>query len=99
MSEERLEGLRAAVELSPDNHALRLVLAEALAARGTRGGARALRLLLDAGALPNDELVGVGDARRRARPAAARRPLPRGGAPPRRHVEGVAPLQRSSEER
>ena len=34
---DRLDGLRAAVELSPDNHSLRLVLAEALA------GARASR--------------------------------------------------------
>ena len=61
MSEERLEGLRAAVELSPDNHALRLVLAEALAAEDA--GEEALEhyaLLLDAGALPTDELVRVG---------------------------------------
>jgi SpoVK/Ycf46/Vps4 family AAA+-type ATPase len=61
MTDERLEGLRAAVELSPDNHALRLVLAEALA--GEDLGEEALDhygLLLDAGALPNDELVPVG---------------------------------------
>ena len=61
MSEERLEGLRAAVELSPDNHALRLVLAEALGAEDH--GEEALEqyaVLLDAGALPTDELVRVG---------------------------------------
>ena len=61
MSDERLEGLRAAVELSPDNHALRLVLAETLA--GEDLGEEALEhyaLLLDASALPNDELVRVG---------------------------------------
>ena len=61
MSDERLEGLRAAVELSPGNHALRLVLAETLA--GEDLGEEALdhyALVLDAGALPNDELVRVG---------------------------------------
>jgi SpoVK/Ycf46/Vps4 family AAA+-type ATPase len=61
MSDERLEGLRAAVELTPDNHALRLVLAETLA--GEDLGEEALEhyaVLLDAGALPNDELVRVG---------------------------------------
>jgi SpoVK/Ycf46/Vps4 family AAA+-type ATPase len=61
MSDERLEGLRAAVELSPDNHALRLVLAEALGAEDR--GEEALEhyaVLLDAGALPTDELVRVG---------------------------------------
>jgi SpoVK/Ycf46/Vps4 family AAA+-type ATPase len=58
---DRLEGLRAAVELSPDNHSLRLVLAEALAAEDE--GEEALEhyeVLLDAGALPTDELVRVG---------------------------------------
>jgi SpoVK/Ycf46/Vps4 family AAA+-type ATPase len=58
---DRLEGLRAAVELSPDNHSLRLVLAEALAADDL--GEEALghyELLLDARALPTDELVRVG---------------------------------------
>jgi SpoVK/Ycf46/Vps4 family AAA+-type ATPase len=61
MSDERLEGLRAAVELTPENHALRLVLAEALA--GDDLGEEALEhyaVLLDVGALPNDELVRVG---------------------------------------
>jgi transitional endoplasmic reticulum ATPase len=61
MSDERLEGLRAAVELSPDNHALRLVLAETLGSEGH--GEEALEhyeQLLAAGALPTEELVRVG---------------------------------------
>lgn len=61
MSDGRLDGLRAAVELSPDNHALRLVLAEALRTAGH--GSEALdqfAALLDVGALPDEELVGVG---------------------------------------
>ena len=61
MSDERIEGLRAAVELTPANHALRLVLAEALA--GDDLGEEALdhyAVLLDAGALPNDQLVRAG---------------------------------------
>ena len=61
MSDERIEGLRAAVELTPANHALRLVLAEALA--GDDLGEEALdhyAVLLDAGELPNDQLVRVG---------------------------------------
>jgi AAA+ superfamily predicted ATPase len=62
VSADRLEGLRAALELSPENHALRLVLAESLAGEGQ--GEEALehyeRLLAD-GALPADELVRVGE--------------------------------------
>ena len=61
MSDERIEGLRAAVELTPANHALRLVLAEALA--GDDLAEEALdhyAILLDAGELPNDQLVRVG---------------------------------------
>ena len=62
MSAERLEGLRAALELSPDNHALRLVLAESLASAGEREEALDhFERLLDAGALPLDELVPVGE--------------------------------------
>jgi transitional endoplasmic reticulum ATPase len=61
MSDDRLEGLRAAVELSPDNHALRLVLAEALGAEGEAEEAlEHYERLLEAGALPTDELVRVG---------------------------------------
>ena len=61
MSDERIEGLRAAVELTPANHALRLVLAEALA--GDDLAEEALdhyAILLDARELPNDQLVRVG---------------------------------------
>jgi AAA+ superfamily predicted ATPase len=61
VSEGRLDGLRAAVELSPDNHALRLVLAEAL--RNAGRGSEALdqfAALLEVGALPDEELVGTG---------------------------------------
>ncbi len=62
MSADRLEGLRAAVELSPDNHALRLVLAEALREAGRDQEAlTAYSGLLDRDALPREELVGVGE--------------------------------------
>jgi AAA+ superfamily predicted ATPase len=61
VSEDRLEGLRAAVELSPANHALRLVLAEALASAGETGEALDhYAALLDANALPVDELAPAG---------------------------------------
>lgn len=61
MSADRLEGLRAALELSPENHALRLVLAEALRDAGLDGEALdAYDELIDRGALPEDELVDVG---------------------------------------
>ncbi|MBJ7520159.1 MAG: AAA family ATPase [Solirubrobacteraceae bacterium] len=58
---DRLEGLRAAVELSPDNHALRLVLAESLREAGETGDALTeFERVLDAGALPRDEAIQVG---------------------------------------
>lgn len=58
---DRLEGLRAAVELSPDNDALRLVLAESLAADGTVAEALThFRILVDGGALPAEQSVPVG---------------------------------------
>jgi transitional endoplasmic reticulum ATPase len=61
MSDDRLEGLRAAVELSPDNHSLRLVLAETLGAEGLAEEALDhYAVLLDADALPSDELVRAG---------------------------------------
>jgi len=57
----RLEGLRAAVELSPDNHALRLVLAEALFGDELLDEALTqFQILLEADALPTDQLVAVG---------------------------------------
>jgi transitional endoplasmic reticulum ATPase len=61
VSDRRLEGLRAAVELSPDNHSLRLALAEALAAEDLAEEAlEHYGRLLDDGALPTDELVRAG---------------------------------------
>lgn len=61
--DDRLEGLRAAVELSPDNHALRLVLAESLREAGEVADALTeFERVLDAGALPRDEAVEVGTA-------------------------------------
>jgi AAA+ superfamily predicted ATPase len=62
VSGDRLEGLRAALELTPDNHALRLVLAESLAGAGQDEEAleHYERLLAD-GALPAEELVRVGE--------------------------------------
>jgi len=62
VSADRLEGLRAAVELSPDNHPLRLVLAEALLDEGLDVEALdAYAHLLERDALPKEELVGVGE--------------------------------------
>jgi SpoVK/Ycf46/Vps4 family AAA+-type ATPase len=61
MSDERLDGLRAAVELTPGNHSLRLVLAETLGAEGHAEEALDhYAVLLDADALPSDELVRAG---------------------------------------
>jgi transitional endoplasmic reticulum ATPase len=57
----RIEGLRAAVELSPGNHALRLVLADELRGAGRAGEALDhLSALHDAAALPADQLVPAG---------------------------------------
>jgi SpoVK/Ycf46/Vps4 family AAA+-type ATPase len=96
--EQRIEGLRAAVELSPDNHGLRLVLAEAL--RDNANDAEALdhlAILVEASALPDGELVPTGQlALRHGRLQLAARCLDtarRRGVP-----EGVAPLQRELEE-
>jgi transitional endoplasmic reticulum ATPase len=61
MSSDRLRGLRTALELSPENHPLRLILAETLRDEGD--GKEALEhfeLLLDGDHLPADSLVGVG---------------------------------------
>lgn len=61
--DDRLEGLRAAVELSPENHALRLVLAESLHEAGEIADALTqFERVLDAGALPRDVAVEVGTA-------------------------------------
>ena len=98
MSEERLDGLRAAVELSPGNHGLRLVLAEALRAEGHDEEALDhLEVLSEAGALADDQLVGTGAlAVRHGRLHLAARCLE--AARRRGMVEGVAPLQRELED-
>jgi ATP-dependent 26S proteasome regulatory subunit len=58
VASERSEGLRQALSLTPDNHALRLILAETLAAEGLVSDAAAeYRLLLDQDAIPVDELI------------------------------------------
>jgi AAA+ superfamily predicted ATPase len=60
---DRVEGLRHALELTPDNHALRLLLAEALAEEGDAAAAvREYGVLRDAGALPVDSLLAAGRA-------------------------------------
>lgn len=58
---DRLEGLRAAVELSPDNDSLRLVLAEALFGEDLVEEALGhFEVLVQAGALPSEQLITVG---------------------------------------
>ncbi|CAA9490118.1 MAG: Cell division protein FtsH [uncultured Solirubrobacteraceae bacterium] len=99
MSEEqRLEGLRAAIELSPDNHGLRLVLAEALRGAGEELEALDhLAMLADAGALPDAELIPTGQlALRHGRLQLAARCV---DAARRRGIpEGVAALLRDLED-
>jgi len=60
---DRVEGLRHALELTPDNHALRLLLAEALADEGdAAAAAREYAVLRDAGELPVESLLAAGHA-------------------------------------
>jgi len=62
MSTDRLDSLRRAVEASPDDDTLRLILAEALAEGDDREGALAqFEVLLQRGALPAESLVPVGE--------------------------------------
>ena len=57
----RIEGLIRAVEASPDNHALRLVLAETLAGAGRTSDALAhYSRLLEGDGLPKEDVVAVG---------------------------------------
>lgn len=95
---DRLEGLRAAAELSPDNHGLRLVLVEALVSEGLEAEALDhLQALSDAQALPDDELVPTGRlALAHGRLQLAARCVE---AARRRGIgEGVQPLQRALED-
>ena len=60
-SDDRLQGLRTALELSPENHPLRLILAETLAQEGEADEAlEHFELLLDGDHLPAESLVTVG---------------------------------------
>ncbi len=62
MNSDRLDSLRRAVEASPDDDTLRLILAEALAADDDRDGALTqFEVLLQRGALPAESLVAVGE--------------------------------------
>lgn len=97
MSEDRIEALRRAVEASPGEHTLRLMLAEALHAAGRDGAALVeYETLLHHGAVPPESLVSVGqlaaDSDRldlvRACVAAARE----SGV-----IEGLAELQRRAD--
>jgi transitional endoplasmic reticulum ATPase len=61
LSSDRVQGLRTAVELSPENHPLRLILAETLAEEGEAEEAlEHFEVLLDSDHLPADSLVSVG---------------------------------------
>ena len=61
MSPDQIEALSRALELSPDNHELRLLLADALAGAGRGGEALAhYELLLESGSLPKDRIVDAG---------------------------------------
>jgi transitional endoplasmic reticulum ATPase len=63
MAADRVDALRRALELSPDNHELRLLLAEALADAGEHAEAAAqYRALADHGLLPRERLVEAGRA-------------------------------------
>jgi transitional endoplasmic reticulum ATPase len=98
VSEDRLDGLRAAVELSPDNHGLRLVLAEALLSTGEEAEALDhLEMLVECSGVPDEDLVPTGQiALRHGRLQLAAKCLE---AARRRGVgEGVQPLQRDLED-
>jgi transitional endoplasmic reticulum ATPase len=61
VTSDRIAGLRSALELTPENHALRLLLAEALAESGRVDEAAAeYRLLHDARHLPVESLLPAG---------------------------------------
>ncbi|WP_055590170.1 ATP-binding protein [Peterkaempfera griseoplana] len=99
MSQERIESLRRAVEASPDDTMLRLILAEALLGAGL--GEQSLphfEVLLHAGALPTESLLQVGSAALDG----DRLDLARACLEAARHagvVENVTALQRRVDER
>lgn len=97
MSSDRVRALLLALDAAPDNHPLRLLLAETLQAEGDAAGAvEQFGLLLQAGQLPRDALVptaelalGVGDLTIAARCLDAAR---KAGV-----IEGVAELREAVE--
>jgi AAA+ superfamily predicted ATPase len=99
VNDGRLEGLRQALELSPDNHALRLVYAEALGEAGEAGpAAEEYETLRAVGALPPESLHGAA----RAALDADRLDLAGGFLAAAREagiVEGTAALQHELDER
>jgi transitional endoplasmic reticulum ATPase len=63
VASDRAAGLRAALELSPENHPLRLLLADALAEQGSNvEAADEYRILHEAGHLPVESLLPAGRA-------------------------------------
>lgn len=63
MGSERVDGLRRALEASPDNHTVRLLLAELLLAEGATAEALVeFEILYAAGSLQQDELLVAGRA-------------------------------------
>jgi ATP-dependent 26S proteasome regulatory subunit len=63
VSVERIDGLRRALEATPDNHAVRLLLAEILVDEGASEAALAeFEHLHESGFLPSDSLVSAGRA-------------------------------------
>jgi tetratricopeptide (TPR) repeat protein len=59
--QERIQALRQALDLSPDNHPLRLMLAEALQAAGETAAALAeYKILLEADQIGAGQLVSLG---------------------------------------
>ena len=94
---ERTDALRQALELTPDNHVLRRMLAEALVEEGDPAAATAeFRTLLEASVLPDDALLTAAEAAVGAdEPGQALRFLDR--ADRVGIVEGVAALRSQAE--
>ena len=94
MSDDRVSALRTALEMSPDSHALRRMLAETLVGLGDHAGAcNEYEALLNAGAIASDEWLRAGEAAANAgRSDLLGRCL--AGARASGIVEGVTPLQK-----